>query len=62
MKKYRITYKVGNLIETLDVCEVEVDEGFVTVWIDGSHKDAAPDVAINANSVYKIERIKEEGK
>lgn len=68
MRKFRITYKeckqegkaiVGH-IATLDVYDVEVDEGFVGVWIDDSHKGAAPDMAINANSVYKIERIEEE--
>lgn len=69
MRKFRITYKeckqegkaiVGH-IATLDVYDVEVDEGFVAIWIDDSHKGAAPDMAINANLVYKIERI-EEGK
>ncbi len=68
MKKYRITYKerkqegkaiVGH-IATLDVYDAEVDEGFVAIWIGDSRKGAAPDMAINANSVYKIERIMEE--
>ena len=67
MKRYRITYKelkqegkaiVGH-IATLDVYDIEVDEGFVGVWIDDSHKGATPDMAINANLVYKIERINE---
>ena len=49
-------------IATLDVYDVEVDEGFVAIWIDDSHKGAAPDMAINANLVYKIKRIKEEEK
>ena len=70
MRKFRITYKeckqegkaiVGH-IATLDVYDIEVDEGFVGVWIDDSHKGAAPDMAINANLVYKIERIEEEKK
>ena len=70
MRKFRITYKeckqegkaiVGH-IATLDVYDIEVDEGFVGVWIDDSHKGAAPDMAINANWVYKIERIEEEKK
>lgn len=70
MRKFRITYKeckqegkaiVGH-IATLDVYDVEVDEGFVAIWIDDSHKGAAPDMAINANLVYKIKRIKEEEK
>lgn len=70
MRKFRITYKeckqegkaiVGH-IATLDVYDVEVDEGFVAIWIDDSHKGAAPDMAINANLVYKIKRIKEEKK
>lgn len=68
MRKFRITYKeckqegkaiVGH-IATLDVYDVEVDEGFVAIWIDDSHKGAAPDMAINANLVYKIKRIKED--
>lgn len=70
MKKFRITYKELNeehyLLESrltiLDVCDIEIDEGFVAVWIDGGHKGAAPDMAINANLVYKIERIKGEEK
>lgn len=66
MKKFRITYKELNeehyplesRLTILDVCDIEIDEGFVAVWIDGGHKGAAPDMAINANLVYKIERIK----
>lgn len=54
------TGKILSWITTLDVCDAEVDEGFVTVWIDDSHKGTAPDMAINANLVYKIERIEEE--
>lgn len=70
MRKFRITYKeckqegkaiVGH-IATLDVYDVEVDEGFVAIWIDDIRKGAAPDMAINANLVYKIKRIKEEEK
>lgn len=70
MRKFRITYKeckqegkaiVGH-IATLDVYDAEVDEGFVAIWIDDSHKGDAPDMAINANLVYKIKRIKEEEK
>lgn len=70
MRKFRITYKeckqegkaiVGH-IATLDVYDVEVDEGFVAIWIDDSHKGSAPDMAINASLVYKIERIEEEEK
>ena len=68
MRKFRITYKerkqegkaiVGH-IATLDVFDIEIDEGFVAIWIDDSHKGTAPDMAINANLVYKIERIEEE--
>lgn len=68
MRKFRITYKeckqegkaiVGHIV-TLDVYDAEIDEGFVGIWIDDSRKGAAPDMAINANSVYKIEQIKEE--
>ncbi|MDB7641073.1 hypothetical protein PND20_02515 [Ligilactobacillus ruminis] len=70
MKRYRITYKELNeehyplesRLTILDVYDAEIDEGFVGVWIDDSHKDAAPDMAINANLVYKIERIVEEKK
>lgn len=67
MRKFRITYKeckqegkaiVGH-IATLDVYDVEIDESFVAIWIDDSRKGAAPDMAINANLVYKIERIVE---
>lgn len=70
MRKFRITYKeckqegkaiVGH-IATLDVYDIKVDEGFVGVWIDDSHKGTAPDMAINANLVYKIERIEEDNK
>lgn len=68
MKKFRITYKELNeehyplesRLTTLDVYDMEVDEGFVGIWIDDSHKGAAPDMDINANLVYKIERIKED--
>lgn len=70
MKRYRITYKELNeehyplesRLTILDVYDIEIDEGFVAVWIDGGHKGAAPDMAINANLVYKIERIKGEEK
>lgn len=70
MRKFRITYKELNeehyplesRLTILDVCDIEIDEGFVAVWIDGGHKGAAPDMAINANLVYKIERIKGEEK
>lgn len=70
MKKFRITYKELNVehyplksrLTILDVYDIEVDEGFVGVWIDDSHKGATPDMAINANLVYKIERIEEEKK
>lgn len=67
MRKFRITYKeckqegkaiVGH-IATLDVYDVEVDGGFVGIWIDDSRKGTAPDMAINANLMYKIERIEE---
>nr|DAT40786.1 MAG TPA: hypothetical protein [Caudoviricetes sp.] len=70
MRKFRITYKeckqegkaiVGH-IATLDVYDIEIDEGFVAIWIDDSHKGSAPDMAINASLVYKIERIEEEKK
>ena len=54
--------KLLSWIATLDVYDIEVDEGFVGVWIDDSHKGTAPDMAINANLVYKIERIEEEKK
>ena len=70
MKKFRITYKELNeehyplesRLTILDVYDIEIDEGFVGIWIDGSHKGATPDMAINANLVYKIERIEEETK
>ena len=55
----RSTGKILSRITTLDVYDAEVDEGFVAIWIDDSHKCAAPDMAINANLVYKIERINE---
>lgn len=55
----RSTGKILSRITTLDVYDIEIDEGFVGVWIDDSHKGAAPDMAINANLVYKIERIEE---
>lgn len=55
----RSTGKILSRITTLDVYDAEVDEGFVAVWIDDSHKGAAPDMAINANLVYKIEQIEE---
>lgn len=67
MKRFRITYEerkqegkaiVGH-IATLDVYDAEVDGGFVGIWIDDSCKGAAPDMAINASLVYKIERIEE---
>lgn len=56
----RSTGKILSWLTTLDVYDIEVDEGFVGIWIDDSHKGAAPDMAINANLVYKIERIKED--
>lgn len=56
----RSTGKILSRITTLDVYDIEVDEGFVAVWIDDSHKGATPDMAINANLVYKIERINED--
>lgn len=56
------TGKILSWITTLDVYDIEIDEGFVGVWIDDSHKGATPDMAINANLVYKIKRIKEEEK
>lgn len=55
----RSTGKILSRITTLDVYDAEVDGGFVVIWIDDSRKGAAPDMAINANSVYKIEQIKE---
>ncbi len=60
MKKFRITYKEHDGITTLDVCDMEIDEGFVAIWIDGSHECAAADMALNSDLVYKIERIKED--
>lgn len=62
MKKFRITYKEHDGITTLDVYDIEIDEGFVAIWIDDSHKGSAPDMAINASLVYKIERIEEDNK
>lgn len=68
MRKFRITYKeckqegkaiVGH-IATLDVYDIEIDEGFVAIWIDDSHECAAADMALNSDLVYKIERIKED--
>ena len=55
----RSTGKILSRITTLDVYDAEIDEGFVDVWIYDSRKGAAPDMAINANLVYKIERIEE---
>lgn len=55
----RSTGKILSRITTLDVYDAEIDEGFVDVWIDDSRKGAALDMAINANLVYKIERIEE---
>lgn len=55
----RSTGKILSRITTLDVYDAEVDEGFVAIWIDDSRKGAAPDMAINASLVYKIERIEE---
>lgn len=68
MKKFRITYKELNeehyplesRLTILDVCDIEIDEGFVAVWIDGGHECAAADMALNSDLVYKIERIKED--
>lgn len=56
----RSTGKILSRITTLDVCDAEVDEGFVTVWIDDDYHGA--DLILNANLVYKIERIEEEKK
>lgn len=55
----RSTGKILSRITTLDVYDAEVDEGFVAIWIDDNRKGAAPDMAINANLVYKIEQIEE---
>ena len=66
MKKYRITYKerkqdgkaiVGH-IATLDAYDCDVDEGFVYIWFDND--DHGADLALNANSVYKFEKLEEE--
>ena len=70
MKKFRITYKELNeehyplesRLTILDVYDAEIDGGFVGVWINDSRKGSAPDMAINANLVYKIERIEEDNK
>lgn len=68
MRKFRITYKeckqegkaiVGH-IATLDVYDAEVDKGFVCIWLDDDYHGA--DLMLNANLVYKIERIEEEKK
>lgn len=56
------TGKILSWITTLDVYDIEVDEGFVCIWFDDSHKGSAPDMAINASLVYKIERIEEDNK
>lgn len=58
----RSTGKILSRITTLDVYDIEIDEGFVAIWIDDSHKGSAPDMAINASLVYKIERIEEDNK
>lgn len=67
MRKFRITYKeckqegkaiVGH-IATLDVYDIEIDEGFVAIWIDDSHSCFSL-MILNASLVYKIERIEEE--
>lgn len=47
-------------IATLDVYDAEVDKGFVCIWFDDDYHGA--DLILNANLVYKIERIEEEKK
>ena len=69
MKRYRITYKKLNeeyyplesQLITLDVYDAEVDKGFVCIWFDDDYHDDyhGADLILNANLVYKIERIKE---
>ena len=68
MKRYRITYKKLNeeyyplesQLTTLDVYDAEVDKGFVCIWFDDDYHGA--DLILNANLVYKIERIEEDNK
>lgn len=70
MEKYRITYEeheeyngeINSWITTLDVSDIRLDKGFVTIWFDGRRAFKNADMAINSNSVHKIERIKEEEK
>ena len=68
MKKFRITYKKLNeeyyplesQLTTLDVYDAEVDKGFVCIWLDDDYHGV--DLILNANLVYKIERIEEKEK
>lgn len=56
----RSTGKILSRITTLDVYDAEVDKGFVCIWFDDDYHGA--DLMLNANLVYKIERIEEEKK
>lgn len=53
----RSTGKILSRITTLDVYDAEVDKGFVCIWFDDDYHGA--DLILNANLVYKIERIEE---
>lgn len=54
----RSTGKILSRITTLDAYDAEVDKGFVYIWFDDDYHGA--DLTLNANLVYKIERIKED--
>lgn len=54
----RSTGKILSRITTLDAYDAEVDKGFVYVCFDDDCHGA--DLALNANLVYKIERINED--
>lgn len=56
----RSTGKILSRIITLDAYDAEVDKGFVCIWFDDDYHGA--DLILNANLVYKIERIEEEKK
>lgn len=54
----RSTGKIVSRLTTLDAYDAEVDKGFVYIWFDDDYHGA--DLTLNANLVYKIERIKED--
>lgn len=54
----RSTGKILSRITTLDAYDAEVDKGFVCIWLDDDYHGA--DLMLNADLVYKIERINED--